>query len=139
MPIGAIEASRPAVPNEVAPGCTWGHLVVFTGAGMTDPHHVLGVPAGASQEEITSAYHRLVRQHHPDATGEPTEPDRFRAVVAAYAALRSRNQTEPTPPEPTPTEPTPTEPTRPERARTRLTTPAIRVGPVRYHGPPRTR
>jgi hypothetical protein len=122
MPIrGDQEASRPAIPDEVAPGRARSRFVVFTGAAMTDPHHVLGVPAGATNEEITRAYHRLVRQHHPDTTQEPTEPERFRAVVAAYAALRGREPS--------------SEPTPPPRDHQR---PAIRVGPVRYHGPPGT-
>lgn len=82
---------------------------------MTDPHDVLGVPEDATQEEITAAYHRLVRRYHPD-TAENAEPARFRDVVAAYTALRVRR-------------PTPTPPRRPE--------PELRAGPVRYHGPPR--
>lgn len=82
---------------------------------MTDPHEVLGVPEDATQEEITAAYRRLARRHHPD-TAENGEPARFREVVAAYAALRAQ------------------EPRRivPDRME-----PMLRVGPVRYHGPPR--
>jgi preprotein translocase subunit Sec63 len=30
------------------------------------PHDVLGVSAGASEDEIRRAYQRLVRQYHPD-------------------------------------------------------------------------
>jgi hypothetical protein len=84
---------------------------------MTDPHHVLGVPVDATQDEITSAYRRLVRRYHPDTTGGDPD-DRFRKVVAAYAALRGKVPQ--APPHPPP-----------------FTEPAIRVGPVRYHGPPR--
>jgi curved DNA-binding protein CbpA len=85
---------------------------------MSDPHHVLGVPADATQEEITAAYHRLARRYHPDAGTDGGEPDRFREVVAAYSALRARQ-----PPAPAPTP--------------RERGPELRVGPVRYHGPPR--
>jgi DnaJ like chaperone protein len=41
-----------------------------------DPHAVLGLAAGASTEEIRIAYHRLVRENHPDllmAQGLPPE------------------------------------------------------------------
>jgi hypothetical protein len=86
---------------------------------MTDPHRVLGVPVDATQEEITSAYRQLVRRYHPDTPGGDQD-DRFREVVAAYAALRGKL------PEPPRQHPTPAEP-------------AIRVGPVRYHGPPSDR
>ncbi len=82
---------------------------------MTDPHEVLGVPEDATQEEITAAYRRLARRHHPD-TAEDGEAARFREVVAAYAALRVRE---------------------PRRAKPYGTEPMLRVGPVRYHGPPR--
>lgn len=88
---------------------------------MTDPRHVLGVPEDATQEEITAAYHRLARRYHPD-TADAEEPERFREVVAAYAALRAQP-----PPQPTAAPPPP--PVRTE--------PMLRAGPVRYHGPPR--
>jgi DnaJ-domain-containing protein 1 len=122
---GTDSANRPAVRNEVVL-VDRGHLVVSLEPRMTDPHRVLGVPADATQEEITSAYHRLVRRYHPDTTEESTA-DRFREVVAAYTTLRARQPDERTPaPQPRPRR---TEPTQDE--------PAIRVGPVRYHGPPR--
>ena len=34
---------------------------------MKDPYQVLGVPRGASEEEIKKAYHTLSRKYHPDA------------------------------------------------------------------------
>lgn len=51
-----------------------------------DPYALLGVPRDASSSEITRAYRRLVRTHHPDtapASG-PAEPAR---PVAVYALL----------------------------------------------------
>jgi hypothetical protein len=89
---------------------------------MPDPYDVLGVAEDATREEITAAYHRLARRYHPDATEAPEEPERFREVVAAYTALRDRP---PAPP------PSPASRTR------RSGEPELRVGPVRYHGPPR--
>ena len=41
-----------------------------------DPHAILGLATGASADEIRVAYHRLVREHHPDvlvAQGLPPE------------------------------------------------------------------
>jgi DnaJ like chaperone protein len=44
--------------------------------GADDPHHILGITHGASKDEIRTAYHRLVRENHPDllmAQGLPPE------------------------------------------------------------------
>jgi curved DNA-binding protein CbpA len=63
-----------------------------------DPYTVLGVPSTASQDEISRAYRRLVREHHPDLhpsdPAKPTEPQPsattqpLRRVLDAYALLR---------------------------------------------------
>ena len=34
---------------------------------MSDPYQVLGVPRGATEEEIKKAYRALSRKYHPDA------------------------------------------------------------------------
>lgn len=50
-----------------------------------DYYAVLGVTAGASQKEITSAYRQLARSLHPDANpGDQAAEDRFKEVSAAY-------------------------------------------------------
>ena len=61
-----------------------------TGAG---PHQVLGVPRGASPEEVRKAYRALVKKHHPDVVpeGEREAAEvKMRAIQAAYEALSQR-------------------------------------------------
>jgi hypothetical protein len=53
---------------------------------LRDPYGVLGLPRGASQDEIKRAYRRLAKQHHPDATGGRTL-ERFLEIQAAYEQL----------------------------------------------------
>ncbi|MEO6504684.1 MAG: J domain-containing protein [Terrimesophilobacter sp.] len=60
-----------------------------------DPYSVLGVPRGASQAEVRSAFRALVRSYHPDtrdpshASGaEPQADAQLRALLAAYRILR---------------------------------------------------
>lgn len=48
------------------------------------PHDILGVRPGASEAEITAAYRRFVRRHHPDHGGDRS---RFEAGVEAYRRL----------------------------------------------------
>jgi curved DNA-binding protein CbpA len=98
-----------------------------------DHYAALGVPRTATDEEITRAYHRLVRRHHPDTGPPDTSAAHLEAALTAYGVLRdparraeydrSLRRTPVTPPRPA---------TPPRR-----TEPVIRVGPVRYHGPSR--
>jgi hypothetical protein len=53
---------------------------------LRDPYGVLGLPRGASQDEVKRAYRRLAKQHHPDATGGRTLA-RFLEIQAAYEQL----------------------------------------------------
>ena len=59
-----------------------------------DPHAILGLPAGASADEIRVAYHRLVREHHPDvliSQGLPPEIlERATARIARINAAHDR-------------------------------------------------
>ena len=50
-----------------------------------DYYRILGVPSSASSKELTKAYRKLARSHHPDAKGGDEE--RFKEVSAAYDVL----------------------------------------------------
>ena len=54
-----------------------------------DPYTVLGVEPGVSDEELRSAYRRLVQLHHPDHNnGSAEAARRFEAVQEAWAEIR---------------------------------------------------
>jgi curved DNA-binding protein CbpA len=69
-----------------------------------DPYAVLGVRADASDQEVRSAYRRLVQLHHPDHNnGSADSERRFEEVQAAYAQvreLRAGAESAQTPPRP---------------------------------------
>ena len=60
---------------------------------------VLGLPPGASRQQVTEAYRRLARAAHPDATGrrDAAAGDRFAAISDAYHRLATRAIEEPRP------------------------------------------
>jgi molecular chaperone DnaJ len=53
-----------------------------------DYYAVLGLKEGASDKEITRAYRKLAKQHHPDAnSGNREAEERFKDISAAYDVL----------------------------------------------------
>lgn len=63
---------------------------------MTDPYQILGVPRGASEEEIKKAYRQLSRKYHPDAN--INNPDRanaeekFKQIQQAYQQIMDERE-----------------------------------------------
>jgi len=51
---------------------------------MANAYETLGVPKGASDEEIKRAYRKLASQHHPDKGGDTK---RFQEIQSAYETL----------------------------------------------------
>jgi curved DNA-binding protein len=53
-----------------------------------DLYDVLGVPRGATQEEMKKAYRRLVKKYHPDVNpGNKQAEEKFKEVTAAFDVL----------------------------------------------------
>lgn len=52
-----------------------------------DYYATLGVPRGATADEIKRAYRKLARKYHPDVSKEPDAAERMKAVNEAYAVL----------------------------------------------------
>jgi molecular chaperone DnaJ len=53
-----------------------------------DYYAVLGLTKGASEKDITRAYRKLAKQHHPDANpGNKDAEERFKDISAAYDVL----------------------------------------------------
>ena len=51
---------------------------------MANAYETLGVPKGASEEEIKRAYRKLASQHHPDKGGDT---GKFQEIQSAYETL----------------------------------------------------
>src|SRR5919202_4883470 len=57
-------------------------------ATRRDYYQVLGVPRGASEKDIKTAYRKLARKHHPDVNpGDKRAEDLFKEIGEAYSVL----------------------------------------------------
>jgi len=57
-----------------------------------DPYRILGLPAGATLQEVQRAYRQLARRWHPDVNPDPQARSRFAEATAAYETLRERGK-----------------------------------------------
>jgi curved DNA-binding protein CbpA len=122
-------------------------VTVMAGAdpGSQDPdlYQLLGVPRGASREEIARAWRRRARAEHPDSQpGDAAAVSRFRALAGAWQVLgdparraaydRALGHDQPTPAAAAPA-------ARAQRpawgaSMTRAPGPPLRAGPVQVSG-----
>src|SRR5215213_7566792 len=64
--------------------------------GPTRAHQVLGVPLGASRQEVSQAYKRLALMHHPGRVAgmgfeaRQYSEEKMKEINAAYSELRRR-------------------------------------------------
>jgi len=60
-----------------------------------DYYKILGVPEGASAEEIRKAFRRLAKKHHPDVNpGDKAAESRFKEANEAHEILSDRKKRE---------------------------------------------
>lgn len=63
---------------------------------MLDPYQVLGIPRGASDEEIKKAYRTLSRKYHPDANinnpNKEQAEEKFKQVQQAYDQIMKEKE-----------------------------------------------
>jgi molecular chaperone DnaJ len=56
-------------------------------ASTRDYYDILGVPRGASDEDLKRAFRKLAQQWHPDVSTDPGADERFKEINEAYQVL----------------------------------------------------
>lgn len=55
-----------------------------------DPYEVLGVPYGATEDEVTKAYRKLAKKYHPDLNpGDKSAAEKMSEINAAYDQIKN--------------------------------------------------
>lgn len=52
-----------------------------------DYYRVLGIPAGASDDQVRKAYRKQALRYHPDKNKSPEAEDKFKEIAEAYDVL----------------------------------------------------
>ncbi|KAK4262066.1 hypothetical protein QN277_027676 [Acacia crassicarpa] len=94
LPIRPIVASATATEScstwTEQPKSRSSYLSSLTMSSLTSLYEILGIPAGASHQEIKAAYRRLARVCHPDVAAvgrKDSSADDFMKIHAAYSTL----------------------------------------------------
>ena len=65
-------------------------------APSPDPYQILGISPGATDDELRTAYRRLVQIHHPDHNrGSADSARRFEEIQDAYSQIRQQRERAP--------------------------------------------
>ncbi|XP_064626754.1 dnaJ homolog subfamily B member 1-like [Lineus longissimus] len=59
-----------------------------------DYYSILGLPKGASEDEIKKAYKKMALKYHPDKNKSPGAEDKFKEVAEAYDVLCDKDKKE---------------------------------------------
>jgi DnaJ-class molecular chaperone len=60
--------------------------------GTKDYYQTLGVSKTATQKEISAAFRKLARQHHPDVSKDPKASEKFKEINEAYSILHDEEK-----------------------------------------------
>ena len=76
------------------PLCRENHSLAFRLPWMSDDYYqILGVSRNASQDEISKAYRKKARKHHPDANqGDAGAKERFQKIQGAFDVLSDEDK-----------------------------------------------